>query len=260
MKGGPMLAVTTTAVLAVADPATLKHPPSILPSCLTTTDDYGASAWATDNSALYLSSAQTISRYEPSSNQLKILYTLEGDPIRCLVAKDRSSVIFCAGENVHMLECSGSTAKVVRSFGSHKRDVLSLSLSNDSTLLACGLVDEVYVHNFTTGSHTILRGLPSKTSVTTCVFHPHIRTRLLVSSGDEVLIYDTTRPSAPLKIISMNEVGNCISAIACSPFSKTLIAVAMKDGFVGLVDLDKEKGCASNFIPPVKRSIEDIFI
>ncbi|KAK7694029.1 hypothetical protein QCA50_003605 [Cerrena zonata] len=36
--------------------------------------------------------------------------------------------------------------------------------------------------------------------------------------------------------------GSPIVAIACSPFSKTLIAVACSGGSIGLVDLDKEKG------------------
>ncbi|KAF9449596.1 YVTN repeat-like/Quino protein amine dehydrogenase [Macrolepiota fuliginosa MF-IS2] len=237
-----MLSITATNVLAVVDPSALKYPPSSLPSCLTPTEEYGASAWATD-SALYLSSAQTISRYDLSSNQLKSLYTLEeGHIIRCLLAKDKSSIVFSAGDKAHVLECSGPTAKVVRTFGSHKRDILSLSLSNDSTLLACGLPDGVYVHNLTTGSHTVLRGLPPGMFTIICVFHPYTRTRLLVGYEDQLFVYDTTRPSAPSKVIPLSENGNHVSAIACSPFSKTLVAVAMTDGVVGLVDLDKEKG------------------
>jgi protein NEDD1 len=38
-----------------------------------------------------------------------------------------------------------------------------------------------------------------------------------------------------------------IVAVACSPFSKTLVAVASSSGSVGLVDLDKEKGYLKPF-------------
>lgn len=56
------------------------------------------------------------------------------------------------------------------------------------------------------------------------------------------MVYDTTRPSGPLKTIPMNDAttGDIVS-VACSPFSKTLVAVASAGGSVGLVDLDKDK-------------------
>lgn len=241
-----MLSVITADVLAIADLATLKSSPSRLAPRLNPPHEYRASSWATDNSALYLSSAQSIIRYDPPSNQLKVLHTLNnGCLIQCIAAKDTTSVIFGAGAEIHILECNGSTPKIVQSLGPFHHDILTLSLSNDSTLLACGLSNAVYVHNFTTGSQTILRGLPSTPATAMCVFHSHIRTRLLVGFRDQLFLYDTTRPSAPLKVIPMNEAGSCISALACSPFSKTLVAVAMTNGVVGLVDLDKEKGCVS---------------
>lgn len=238
-----MFSVVASDVLAVVDPSSLKHPPSVLPSCHTPVEEHYTSAWATDNSTLYLSSAHTISRYDPSTKQLKALHTLsDGYSIRCLTARDAYSLIYAAGDRIHIMECGGQTPKFAQSFGPHKHDVLSLSLSNDSTLLACGLSNAAYVHNLTTGSQTTLRGLPSQHSIALCVFHLHVRTRLLVGHGDQLYVYDTTRPSVPLKAISMNDAGTSISAIACSPFSKTLVAVAMSNGGVGLVDLDKEKG------------------
>ncbi|KAG6885299.1 hypothetical protein C0993_003460 [Termitomyces sp. T159_Od127] len=50
------------------------------------------------------------------------------------------------------------------------------------------------------------------------------------------------RPSAPLKTITLNEASGDIVTVACSPFSKTLVAVATSSGYVGLIDLEKEKG------------------
>lgn len=73
-------------------------------------------------------------------------------------------------------------------------------------------------------------------------FDFHLRTRLLVASGKQLIIFDTTRPSGPIKTVQLNEsaTGEVIPA-ACSPFSKTLVAVATTGGFLGLVDLEKEK-------------------
>jgi protein NEDD1 len=150
-------------------------------------------------------------------------------------------MIYGSGANIHILECAGQTTKVVQSLGPHKEDILSLSLSSDSTLLACGLSNTAYVHNLTTGVQTTLRGLPSKSSTVICMFHTHVRTRLLVGHCDQLFVYDTTRPSAPSKMIPMGNAGTCVSAIACSPFSKSLVAITLSNGFVGLVDLDKEK-------------------
>ncbi|KAG1782288.1 hypothetical protein EV702DRAFT_1274879 [Suillus placidus] len=69
-------------------------------------------------------------------------------------------------------------------------------------------------------------------------FHPHVRTRLLLGLGCDILVYDVARPSAPVKPIN---IGQDVVDTSCSPFSKMLVAVASTDS-VGLVDLDKDKG------------------
>lgn len=238
-----MLSVTAADVLAVADSTTFKHPPSILPPCLAPIDEYSASAWATDNSVLYLSSAQQIARYDPSSNQLEVLHVLEGDKIRCLTARDPSAVIFCAGKTIYSLECGGSITRVTEIFTSQKAEILSLSLSNDSTLLASASHSIIHVHDLALGSHTALRGIYATERMVLCAFHPHTRTRLLVGTGKNLLVFDTTRPSSPLRTISLGEaIQGDIIALVSSPFSKTLVAVATSGGCVGLIDLDKEKG------------------
>ncbi|EMD38240.1 hypothetical protein CERSUDRAFT_93771 [Gelatoporia subvermispora B] len=70
----------------------------------------------------------------------------------------------------------------------------------------------------------------------------HTRTRLLVGCGAHVLVYDTSR-SLPTKSIALEKkrIGEIV-AIACSPFSKSLVAVACSGGYVSLLDIEKEKG------------------
>ncbi len=145
---------------------------------------------------------------------------------------------------------SAVTGKPANTFDTHKTPITSLSLSNDASLLASTSVRSIHVHNLTLASHTVLRGIPSGSdSITTCAFHPHLRTRLLVGLGSQLLVYDTTRPSGPAKIIDIDKdkknLGQVV-AVTCSPFSKTLVAVACSGGTVALVDLEKEKGYAIN--------------
>ena len=164
----------------------------------------------------------------------------DSEPIGQLVAKEKNAVIFSAGSKVHILECD-TNPQILQTFNTHKTPVNSLTLSNDNTLLASTSSGALHVHNLAVGSHSVLRGLTNQ-DIKTSAFHPHVRTRLLVAAGKQLMIYDTTRPSGPMKTIVMNESATGdIAFVVCSPFSKTLVAVATTTGFVGLVDLDKEK-------------------
>ncbi|KAG6815972.1 hypothetical protein H0H93_008735, partial [Arthromyces matolae] len=232
--------------LSLLDATVLKQAPSSAPACLPLVDAVISSAWSTDNTVLFLASSWVIHRYDPASNILRNIYTSSStDPISHIVCKDKATLILSAGNKVDILEC-GSTPKITQSLESHKSPITSLSLSNDATLLASTTSNAVHIHNLTLGSHTVLRGIPSSSGgsgITTAVFHPHTRTRLLVGIGKQVLVYDTTRPASSIKSISLNEASSGeIAVVACSPFSKTLVAVATSGGHLGLIDLDKEKG------------------
>ncbi|KAF8077622.1 WD40-repeat-containing domain protein [Lyophyllum atratum] len=239
-----MLAICATGTLTVLDSAILKAAPSSVSSCLSLTQATTSSAWSPDNAYLFLASAQIIHRYEPTSNSLKDIYTsTEVELISHLLCKDKGFLIYSAADKIRLLEC-GSSAKITQTIESHKSSITSISLSNDYTLLASTSSDAVHVHNLTLGSHTVLKGLPlAGQNITTSAFHPHARTRLLLGVGKQLVVYDTTRPSGPLKTIPLNEatLGEIV-AVACSPFSKTLVAVATCGGYVALIDLEKEKG------------------
>jgi len=236
-----MFAATTTDALSVSDPVTLKKGPSSIPSCLDLLEVPIASSWSPDNTYLFISSARTLHKYEPNGNILRDIYVSDdSEPISQLVAKEKNAVFFSAGSKVHILECDANP-QIQQTFNTHKTSVNSLTLSNDNTLLASTSSGALHVHNLAVGSHSVLRGLMNQ-DIKTSAFHPHVRTRLLVAAGKQLMIYDTTRPSGPMKTIVMNESATGdIAFVACSPFSKTLVAVATTTGFVGLVDLDKEK-------------------
>lgn len=245
MDPANMLGITTTSTLSIVDSAVLKKSPSSVPSCIAL-DQPTSSTWSTDNSCLYICSAHSIYRYDTSANSLDDIYSsTEIGAITNIQAKENGTIVFSAGDEVHLLECS-SNSKITQTYDSHKATVLSLSLSTDNTLLASTSAGAAHVHNLSLGSHIVLRGLPlNGQSITTCSFHPHSRTRLLLGVGRQLIVYDIMRPSGPLKTVALNEVGlGDIVAIACSPFSKTLVAAATSSGHVGLIDLDKEKGYA----------------
>jgi protein NEDD1 len=119
-----------------------------------------------------------------------------------------------------------------------------LSLSNDTTLLSSTSAAAAHVHNLSLGSHTVLKGLPLVgQSISTSAFRPQLRTRLMLGIGKQLVVYDTARLSGPINTIGLSQTNSGdITAVACSPFSKTLVAVATTGGTVGLVDLEKEKG------------------
>jgi protein NEDD1 len=242
--GFAMLAISTAQSLSLVDQVTLRNPPSSIPSDLPLPAPATASVWSQDNAALFVAFPDSIHQYSSSGSHIGEIYS-SVNSISSLVVKDKGQVLILSESNkVQVLEYGSGTGKVTQTMESHKSRINSLSLSNDSTLLASVSSSAVHVHNLSLGSHTVLRGLPQVSGqITTCAFHPHSRTRLLLGMGQQLLVYDTARPSGPMKVIPMGDA-SCgdIVELACSPFSKTLIAVATSGGNVGLVDLDKEKG------------------
>lgn len=239
-----MLALSTTQALSFMDSTVLKDAPSSLSSGKPFSSPPTASVWSPDNATLFVAFQDSIHQYSLSGSHISEIYS-SADDITSLIAKDNGqAIIFNESNNIHVLEYGSGTGKVTQTFTSHKSPVNALSLSNDSTLLASVSSSAAHVHNLSLGSHTVLRGLPqSSGQIITCAFHPHSRTRILLGQGKQILIYDTTRPSGPVKVIPMNDAtSGDIVAVACSPFSKTLVAVATSGGNVGLIDLDKEKG------------------
>jgi len=244
-----MLALSTTQALTLVE-VVLKNPPSSVTSGQPFPSPPTASVWSQDNTKLFVAFPDSIQQYSPSGSHTSKMYSSR-DTITSLTAKDIGhALVFSESNNIHVLEYGSGTGKVTQTFTSHKSPINALSLSNDSTLLASISSSAVHVHNLSLGSHTILRGLPQSSGpITTCAFHLHSRTRILLGQRKQLLIYDTTRPSGPVKVIPMSDASSGdIVAVACSPFSKTLIAVATSGGNVGLVDLDKEKGyvCHAN--------------
>ena len=242
--GFAMLAISTTQSLSLVDLVTLRNSPSSIPSDLPLSFPVAASVWSQDNSALFVAFPDSIHQYSSSGSYIDEIYS-GVDSVSSLIVKDKGQVlIFSESNKVQVLEYGSGAGKVTQTLESHKSRINSLSLSNDSTLLASVSSSAVHVHNLSLGSHTVLRGLPQASGqIRTCAFHPHSRTRLLLGMGQQLLVYDTTRPSGPMKVIPIGDASSGdIVELACSPFSKTLIAVATSGGNVGLVDLDKEKG------------------
>ncbi|KAI0780636.1 WD40-repeat-containing domain protein [Trametes elegans] len=243
-----MSAILTTTSLTVLDHSSLKHLPPAAQPARSLTSAPSSIVWCAENGTIFLSYVDgTISRYDISTELIQdiSLAIPSSEPAVSLLYKDRGNTIIY-GQGQRAIVLSVGTGKPANIFDTHKAPVTSLSLSNDSSLLASTSAHAIHIHNLTLASHTILRGIPAGTgSITTCAFHPHSRTRLLVGLGSQLLVYDTTRPSGPAKAVEIDKDKKNtgpIVAISCSPFSKTLVAVACSGGTVALVDLEKEKG------------------
>lgn len=247
-----MLAITTNESVYISDPSTLRRaPPSLSPaSDIPSGSIY--STWSPDGTSLYLAFPYFINRYDAFGSLMKTVYSQDDSesPISSLIIKDKGSLIFATGNLVHILEHSASqtsSSKIVHTLPPHPdpNPVTALSLSNDGTVLVAASATAVVTHNLSLNIHTTLRGLKTteEECITSCVVHPHSRVRLFLGLGRDLIIYDMTRPTGPAKVIPLSEATEGhIAGISCSPYSKALLAVACSNGYVGLVDLDKEHG------------------
>lgn len=249
-----MLAVCTSGSLVLLDPSTLKKAPSSVPPTLPLSSTPTASAWAPDNSVLFVAHESAVHRYDAGGSSLGTVSTTSAaPPITSLTSKDKGdTLIFGDCDGVTVLDTN--TGKVAFRLDTHTAPVSGLALAPDATLLvstarhsiggttAATTSAEVHVHNLSTASHVELQGLPRRGDVTACTFHTHSKAKLLLVVGTQLLVYDAARPSAPVRIVQLDKKSGEAVAIACSPFSKTLIAVGCDSGTVNLVDLDKEKG------------------
>ncbi|KIY71658.1 WD40 repeat-like protein [Cylindrobasidium torrendii FP15055 ss-10] len=233
-----MLAIAVTDALAVVEPATVKKAPESVPTTVGNISAVASSVWTPNDHALYLCSAEGIRRWTSAADTLADVVTGRG--ISNVTTQDAETIIYSSAESIHVFDLPSST--VTQTFSAHKSPVTSLSVSNDGSLLSSTSSDAIHVHNIAHGSHTVLRGFPIRGGCLSA-FSKHARTRLLVASGSQLAAYDTTRPSSPLRTITVGSpITGDIVAIACSPFSKTLVAAGTTMGYVGLVDLEKEKG------------------
>lgn len=233
-----MLAIITHNGISLIDPANFKISSSSFPT--SSSLECSTSVWSSDNSQLYLADSSSIKRYTPSECLLEELYC-GPDTVTCLAMNDKSTILFFATANkVWSLDCTHSPGKVLSSLEPQKDTVTRISMSNDSTLLASVSASAVFVHNLTLSSHTQLKGLPDRKPVTCCSFHQHSG-RLLLGVGRDIVVYDSTRPSNPLKTVRIPGGGDVVG-VSASPFSKTLVAAVTSNGDVALVDLDKDNG------------------
>lgn len=246
-----MLAILTTDHITITEHSTLRRAPlPLTPSCQVPLSAYVSSVWSPDNGSLYVATIDSVTRYDASGTLIKSLWPLpDGDDIPSddiggLAVKDKGTLILSMGSAVHMVEHSSSASsptKIVQTLPFHPDSdpIHALSLSHDSTLLTVASPGAVVVHNLALGTQTTLRGLPGRVAV--CTFHVHSRVRLLLGIGHKLVIYDITRASGPSRVTSIGDgrAGDVV-AVACSPYSKTLLAVACSGGYVALVDLDKE--------------------
>ena len=246
-----MLAILTPGHITITEHSALRRgPPTLPPSSQVPLSSYVSSVWSPDNGSLYVATTDSIIRYDASGAFIKSLWPFPDrahiplDDIGCLTAKDKGTLILSMGSAVHIVEHSSSASsqtKVVQTLPAHPDPdpVHALSLSHDSTLLTVASASAVVVHNLALGSQTTLRGLPGP--ITVCTFHVHSRVRLLLGISHKLVIYDITRPSGPSRVTSIGDgTAGDVVAVACSPYSKTLLAVACSGGYVALVDLDKE--------------------
>lgn len=214
----------------------LKHVPPLVP--LTNRFSTSPTGLAVSGSTVFVAHETSLYAYKDKAKGTNIFTSIDGK-ITCVLVKEvGGQVVLSAGNKIHTLTSDGTS--LVSTIEGPK-PILGLSLSNDSTLLAAYSMMGVAVHNLVLGSQTNIR-LPTggHPGISRCVFHPHTRQRLLLCAGTQLIVYDVTKPTLAVKSVTLAGTGNVVG-LSCSPFSKSLVAVAMKDGNLFLVDTDKDK-------------------
>ncbi|KAH8117122.1 WD40-repeat-containing domain protein [Phellopilus nigrolimitatus] len=243
-----MLAASAGRRIALIDPASLRSS-SVAPSPAKQTAldvELTALAWASDNTALFVSAEGSIRRYDSSGHFEKTIHAV-GGRVPVLAVKGNEALYYAKDDKAYELDCR--TGIVTTAFEGPSSSVRSLSLSSDASLLAVASASGCTVHSLEDSTHVTLSGFPSSSpaEIAVCAFHPHSRTRLFVGYGHHLLIYDTNSPTAPVKSITLVsssavKIMGEIIAISSSPFSKTLAVVGCSSGLVCMIDLEKEKG------------------
>jgi protein NEDD1 len=246
------LAVATTEHLLLPTAASLKRVSSLLSSNPKISIPRPlAGTWCPDNSTFFLVFSDGIRKYNNKGSTEEIIFSSpdEEELQACIVAKDNGTVIGALSNKITVLEPTSpsSNYNIAGTIGVHSSPVTSLAISNDGTVLASASRTAVYIHKLESGSHTALRGLPqSSEDPSLCTFSPHFRTKLIVGSGQVLYVYDINRPTSPTKTVPLGSSANGdVVSLACSPYSKALVAVACEGGTVHLLDFEKEKGYKS---------------
>ena len=243
------LAVATTEHLLLSATTSFKRTSSFLSSSPKISIPRPlAGTWSSDNSTLFLVFSNGIRKYNDRDSTEDTVFSSSGEEEfqACIAAKDNGTIICALSNRIAVLGSTPSSDDyaIVKTIDVHISPVTSLTVSNDGAVLASTSQTMVYIHNLESDSHTALRGLPqSSEEPSLCTFSPHFRTKLIVGSGQVLYVYDITRPSSPTKTIPLGSSANGdVVSLACSPYSKTLVAVACEGGTVHLVDFEKEKG------------------
>jgi protein NEDD1 len=236
-----MLAAVTADGLVLCRPAALKAPPAALPPAHTFARAPTAAAWSPAHTALFVADAGSVARFTPQGALADTVYDEPaGDAIAHIVVPDDDTVLFGAGSRLRLYDTKRRA--VVHDIDAHPSALTGLALSHDRSLAASTSASTALVHDLRHAppSLTALGALPaSGAPLSACVFHPHTRTRLLLAAGRDLVVYDTARPAAPLRTIA---APGDIVGVSCSPFSKTLVALACSNATVCLADLEKERG------------------
>jgi len=116
--------------------------------------------------------------------------------------------------------------------------IKSICLSHDKELLSIATASSIHIRNLSSNTTVALRDLP--TNIGGITFHPTRRSTLVAYCGSQLIVFDVNKPASPLRNISLASRSEVVDAVFLSG-SKSLLAVAMVNGDVHVVDLEKEK-------------------
>ncbi|PVG02592.1 WD40 repeat-like protein [Serendipita vermifera] len=232
---GPLIAATDGLTLAF-DSVIIKSDTSRKPVNLNTAGATCAT-YNGDGDAFIGTQSGSVEKYNNIEQQVVSIFA-SNDPIVSLLVKDTTTLVVGTKGNVACVsipngETIGESTPV-------EGAIQSLCLSNDKDLLSIVTQDSVQIKNLST-DNTFTLGLgQSPTNFTLSQFHPRKPSTLVVASDIQIFVFDTQKPDSPIKIIPLGTKQKVVGLIFI-PNSKCPLAVALQEGDVHLLDLEKEK-------------------
>ncbi|KAL8292169.1 hypothetical protein RQP46_001635 [Phenoliferia psychrophenolica] len=168
-------------------------------------------------------------------------------PITSALFLGRDSLVFASGDRVYSYGPDEDAPATTLGSPSSTGPITALALNADESLLATTSGSLLIVHNLQSSSNSTLTARP-KAPFTTLKFHPSRRTFLAAGTTSGVVhLFDTTKPSAPLKSISLSSGAPSpapISNLAFQLGAGLLLVAADENGRLAIIDSKQLKSVA----------------
>ncbi|CAG8692396.1 13349_t:CDS:2, partial [Acaulospora colombiana] len=232
---GPLIAATDGLTVAF-DSIIVKSDTSRKPVNLNTTG-VTCATYNGDGDVFIGTQSGSVEKYNNIGQHMASMFT-SNDPVVSLLVKDATTLI--VGTKGNVTRVSMPNGENIGEPTLVEGGMQSLCVSNDRDLLSIVTQDSIQIKNLTTDNIFALGVGLSPTNFGLSQFHPRKPSTLVVASDVQIFVFDIQKPDSPIKIIPLGTKQKVVG-LAFIPNSKCPMAVALQEGDVHLLDLEKDK-------------------